>query len=139
MPYISEFYTLFRCAVKRRENGVHRIVLSILFICVFHNMLHKHSNGLLYVQNKFGWGVVEYTNWNSFSAAVFAYQAFVVTPFYSYYVRMHDCLVSALGNYAVGAYCLVIVRVWSIGGSHKKCPASLLLVQKEKLLNRAAY
>jgi hypothetical protein len=113
MPEMSAlFYNLldcFRCVFKRRDNGIRFFVLYMMSLAIFTRMWRGGGSGLLYVQLKFDWDVVDYTNYSSVAAAVMAFQAFVVTTFYSYYVGMHDCLVSALGNYSSGSSYVVVV------------------------------
>ncbi len=112
----------FRCALRHREHGLHKFVISTLCILVFHNVLHKHGSEVLYVQNKFGWDVVAFTNYHSVFSIVFAFEAFAVTPFFTYVIGMHDCLVSALGNFLSGAYFLTFVSCASFPALNPKSP-----------------
>jgi hypothetical protein len=82
----------------------------MISLTTFQRMGRSGGSELLYVEIKFGWDVVDYTNYKSASAAVYAFQAFVINTFYSYFVGMHDCLVSALGNLNSGNMSVVVVR-----------------------------
>ena len=49
---------------KQRPNGSHKLIYGILFILVFgHLGKGSGGGGLLYVEKKFGWSVVDYTNY----------------------------------------------------------------------------
>ena len=53
-----------RTLTKRRPNGSQNLIYGILFILVFgHLGGGSGGGGLLYVEKKFGWSVVDYTNY----------------------------------------------------------------------------
>ena len=53
-----------RTLTKRRQNGSQNLIYGILFILVFgHLGGGSGGGGLLYVEKKFGWSVVDYTNY----------------------------------------------------------------------------
>ena len=61
---LSFIISNIRTLTKRRQNGSQNLIYGILFILVFgHLGGGSGGGGLLYVEKKFGWSVVDYTNY----------------------------------------------------------------------------
>ena len=136
----------FRCLKKSRPNGIHNLLYAILIIMIFCQMDYASKLDLLYTESKFGWTVVDYTNylrfnninyksWNSlwvnyylfisFYVAIVLIRTFITTPFYCYYLKMHDCMAAIMGTLVNINAILVIVSCVSTIKIHVIVPNSL--------------
>ena len=109
---------IFRCFTKSRPNGVNKIIYAIFVIMIFCQMESTYSIDLLFVEKKFNWTVTDYTNFmryrmnvnsyiflflryhfwkyliKSFYVGMVVIRTFITTPFYCYFLKMHDCMVT---------------------------------------------
>ena len=51
----------------------------------------------LYMEKKFGWSVSQYTDLLAFYVLMVVVRTFITTPFYCYYLEMHDCMAAIAG------------------------------------------
>ena len=51
----------------------------------------------LYTEKKFGWSVSQYTDLLAFYVLMVVVRTFITTPFYCYYLEMHDCMAAIAG------------------------------------------
>lgn len=94
----------YRCLIKVRPNGIRRYIFALLFTMTFGEMGKTFGSSYLYTQKKFGWSVSDYTNYISFFVVIVLVRTFVTTPVYSYYLKMHDFMISITGiTLAIGS------------------------------------
>ena len=58
------------CVPSQQQHGERGIILGMLALS-FVGSFRTSSNGLLYTEKKFGWTVVDYTNYKSFWVSFF--------------------------------------------------------------------
>ena len=51
----------------------------------------------LYTEKKFGWSVSQYTDCLAFYVLMVVFRTFITTPFFCYYLGMHDCMAAIAG------------------------------------------
>ena len=73
------------------------MLIFTLFLMIFTGTGRKHSSTYLYTQNKFNWGVSDYTNYMSFYVGMAIIRTFITTPVYCYGLKLHDCMLAATG------------------------------------------
>ena len=64
----------------------------------------------LYMEKKFGWSVSQYTDLLAFYVLMVVVRTFITTPFYCYYLEMHDCMAAIAGILVNVNSLLVTVR-----------------------------
>ena len=87
----------FRILRKQRPNGSRKMLIFTLFLMIFTGTGRNHSSTYLYTQNKFNWGVSDYTNYMSFYVGMAIIRTFITTPVYCYGLKLHDCMLAATG------------------------------------------
>jgi len=90
-----------QCLVKPRTGSRRAVVIGLVSISVISSLERSAwSVGLLYTERKFGWNVVDYTNFSSFLFTVIGLRAFVTTPILCYFLGIHDCMLAITGGMA---------------------------------------
>lgn len=84
---------------KKRDEGIRRILLFIVGIRLGSSFSQNHSSTLLFTERVFGWDVVQYTTYTSVYMGLFVVKTFVITPFYSYLLGMHDAMLACMGAF----------------------------------------
>ena len=51
----------------------------------------------LYTEKKFGWSVSQYTDLLAYYILMVVFRTFIMTPFFCYYLEMHDCMAAIAG------------------------------------------
>lgn len=88
----------FRSLFRKRETGERKIIIGMLILSILGSVRSSGSNGFLYTQKKFGWKMEDYTIFSSFQVLHIGLKMLVVMPALCYYLKVHDCMLSILGN-----------------------------------------
>ena len=69
---LNAYSYIYRCFIRKRENGTRKFVLALLGISVFKSMTRGSHNGLLFTERMFRWDVIKYTNYQAFEMSIAA-------------------------------------------------------------------
>ena len=64
---------------------------------IFCRLSDTYYTDQLYTEKKFGWSVSQYTDYLAYYVLMVVFRTFITTPFYCYYLEMHDCMAAIAG------------------------------------------
>ena len=64
---------------------------------IFCRLSSTYSVDQLYTEKKFGWSVSQYTDYLAYYVLMVVFRPFITTPFYCYYLDMHDGMAAIAG------------------------------------------
>jgi len=111
---INQFIDVFKVTFKKREYSIRSIILTLVSLMLINVTIFSDGGILyLYARKKFKWNEQMYTKFQTCSIIVSAIAAFIVMPFLSFYLKMHDAAVGILASCSKIVSLLITSVAWN--------------------------